>query len=958
MDSTTQSFGRHTHRIFEAIVIYEAFGRAIQAVQAGVDLIIDIDRESRRLEAVLDIDPTQSAEFVRELGRVSSETVTPFRDLVSTADQASAAFLDIDDPAARAAASLLLMENAGKLTTLTQRDMGMEVTNLIAIMKQLNIPVSQLGDFLGKIVVAGGNSSTIIAGLTDALQISSRAAAQAGVDLDTLLAIESEFLIQTGRTGTEVGNLFKLLFQRLSDPDVVSDVTKITNGLLQMRDATGAIRDPITIMLELNALLDAGVISVTQFKDVIDTLAPPLNPAAKADFILINELLGQIGGQVSAIGAADVTALDALVNKINDALGPQFTKLIIDAQRAFVDLFGPDIIQGGQALIAFIRDIAKSLKDVDPEIIKTIAYFGTFLAAAKLLTFALRGLAVVSGVAGVAGGIKLAATEARLAGAGFASMTSFVDGAKAAAIGLGRAIGPLLITVAAFMAIDFAGKVAEMQAALKQDVGTSLIGLDDAELAAKRERALSTLSPASRERFENPQTGGLRFSGFDPDLIQSIFVDPATIDLINEIDRLRTDIGPGAIVTVEDLGDEFLSTASDASQFNDAIRYTFVDEATRDAEEYANSLSGLSIEERLAADSAELFNTLAGAQADSLLELNSRFKDGTISQAEWNQGQIESNSAAQIASDLVAAYGDRLRTAIPELAGAAAGNEALAAALYDVLIQSSDGLPYIRAQADAAIALAGASTVAARGIALWAAANTALGATFVALREGSPKSFQFAAAQVAAIGRNAEAAVAGSLANILGAIRTSGSQSFGGGGGAAPKTPKAPKETGIFDINDLPTSELAKLIAIATTLRNKIPGETATSKDEIVALVKDAKFLQTVRGIDEKLLRLALEQLTKTLQEANDLAKAEKAILSNLQVNAGPLGALISAPTLFGAGGSIPAGLNFDPESPSPFTINIDIGNVTEMSPAQLQAAIEAAVRNAIIAGLRGQGSL
>jgi len=346
MDSTTQSFGRHTHRIFEAIVIYEAFGRAIQAVQAGVDLIIDIDRESRRLEAVLDIDPTQSAEFVRELGRVSSETVTPFRDLVSTADQASAAFLDIDDPAARAAASLLLMENAGKLTTLTQRDMGMEVTNLIAIMKQLNIPVSQLGDFLGKIVVAGGNSSTIIAGLTDALQISSRAAAQAGVDLDTLLAIESEFLIQTGRTGTEVGNLFKLLFQRLSDPDVVSDVTKITNGLLQMRDATGAIRDPITIMLELNALLDAGVISVTQFKDVIDTLAPPLNPAAKADFILINELLGQIGGQVSAIGAADVTALDALVNKINDALGPQFTKLIIDAQRAFVDLFGPDIIQG------------------------------------------------------------------------------------------------------------------------------------------------------------------------------------------------------------------------------------------------------------------------------------------------------------------------------------------------------------------------------------------------------------------------------------------------------------------------------------------------------------------------------------------------------------------------------------------------------------------------------------
>lgn len=958
MDDASTAFGRHTARIVEAIIVYEVFARAIQGLQAGIGLIIDIDRESRRLEAVLGADPDQFG-FIEGLGDIAINTVTPLEDLVAESDRATAAFLDMEDPAARAAASIQLMDEAGKFTTVTQRDLGTEISNVIAIMKQLDIPVEELGDHLGKIVVAGGKSSTTIAALTDALQISTRAAAQAGVNFDVLAAIEARFIIETNRTGSEVGNVFKTLFQRLSDPDVAESISSITNGMLEMRDAAGAIRDPFQILLDLDALASAGAISSTQFRDAMEALSPQLNPAAKADFILINDLLQEIAPAVREIAAADVTNLNDLVDKLNAALGPQLKKLLEEAKVAFTELFSDDILAAGFNLIAFIRAIGTALGGVDPEIIKAVAGFLSIAAGLKLFAFVAGRLLPILGLGGIAGAIgsiiRVSATFAGTFTAASTAMTLFgraILFTSGMILGLTAAFAPLLVAIAAFMAIDFASKVGEMQEALKGQIGGSLVGLNREQLLQRRAEIQGEIDSDQGGPLEN--------------IIGAFTVDPALNDALKEIDRQLAIIGENG--SVQKLADDFVvagDAANDAAQGAEFLanlaEHPF-DQATADAEARAAALANMSFEERNAAVSAELLTTLVDEQAEALLRLNERYKDGAITQAQFRTGQDQVNQAAQIATQLVAAFGDQLRTAIPEIAGAAAGNEALAAQLFNVIIQSSNGIPALQAFTGQLLNMAGAAAQASVQLVTTLAIQTALGS-----RLGEADMFQrvgggpgITAALNAA--RQAQSAILQqiqqALAGFRNIIQTASSTPFGfGGGGSAPRPPSGsgPTQLPILDLGDLPADQLAKLIAMATALRNAIPGETALSLNELVAVIKDGQFLQTIKGIDDRLLRIALEELVEVEKERIALEKSQLAggILSNLVTNVGPLGALISQPTTFGVGGSLAlgSGLNIDPNSGN-FVINVPI-NWTGMDLATLQAMIRDTIAQAIIDALR-----
>jgi hypothetical protein len=961
-DQATQAFGRHTQRIFEAIIVYEAFGRSVQALKSGFDLIIDIDRETRRLEAVLEIDPTASTAFVQRLGEIASNTVTPLKDLVSEADRASAAFLNIEDPTARATASLELMDAAGKFTTVTQRNLGVEINNVIAIMKQLEPLGLSIDDILGKIVVAGGNSSTVIAGLADSLQISARAAIQAGVNLDVLLGIESEFLIQTGRTGSEVGNIFKLLFQRLADPDVVGDVESITNGLLKMRDAAGTIRDPIQIMLELNSLMESGAISATQFRDVIDTIAPPLNPAAKADFILINELLQDIGGRVREIAGADSSALDQLVDRLNEALGPQFQKLIIDAQNAFVKLFGEEIEQAGFDLIEVIRGIGEALSTVDPATIRTITHLVAFLATLKLISFTAIRLGGLLGLAGLSGAIRTfgveAATTSRFTASAISTMGN-LGGAAATTtrfiLGAANAFGPLLAAIALFMAIDFAQKIGEMQEALKTQIGGSLVGMDANALRRRREQIVGNLSPQAQ--------AGLRGEGPGlPDLRQ-FTTDPALIDALEEIDRLLLIVGNDGSVAADQVGEGFRNVATDIAQANDEAQSSQflanisaatdpLTVAQRQADEYAASLARMGQVERDAAVAGDLLKTLTDEKAEAFRKLNERLKEGEISERLWAQGQTEVQQAADISARLVATFGDQLRTMIPILADAGAGNEALASALFDVIIQSTNGLPSILNWANSAIRVGQGAAIAATGIAAWAQSQFALGSTFAALREGSAATFNFAAAQLHAIGQAAigtSQTLAQVFANLNNIFAHSGSASFGTGGGGG--STASVKDRGLLDAGDFTKAQIDQAVALARALQSAIPGANAEHASDFIDVIKDAKFLETIKGLDQRLLQIAIEELTQQMEEANRLEQErlqKEAVLRNLVVNAGPLGALVSQPSLFGVAGSLAGGtgLNFDPTKGN-FVINVPV-ELQGLQPAQLQQLIYDIISKAI----------
>lgn len=966
LDQSTGAFGHHARRIAEGLLIYESFSRVLGGVASGIRLVIDTEREARRLEAPLDLDQAGGAEFIQRLAKnVAVETVTPLEDVVGVADTVAFALGNIVDPAERAAAAEALMVSSGRLTTVTQRGMAEETDNLIAIMKQLGLNVEDIPGLLDKVTAAGDGTSQGMKTVIDGLQVSAQAAKTAKVDINTLIALIREFALAAGRSGSETGNALKTLFATiLNDPRAEKGFQNISNGLVSIFDASGNLRSVTDLFNDIIALEQQGVIETEKLDQLFTELAPPLNPGAKSDLAILYQTFRDLGPVVDDVMNAQPGGLAELVDHLNDALGAQFQKTLIEVQAQFLELFSGPILAAGYELLGLVKFLATALLSIPAPALILIAKFLAIAAAMKGVAIVGRGLMTIFGVNGLiaavrgfGGGSAVAAGQLQLFGG---SMTF----AAGAARGLTLILSRILPLMAAFMAFDFAQQVGDQQVALQGQIGGLAEGQNAAGLRALRERVVAQKNAG----------GGNPIA----DAAKGLFVDPALNASIEEIDRLLAVLeerGAGAKVTMEDLHGSFVPATDAADDLNEAIDKQVSEfERSQDAaHQRAEAIRNMSAEERLALDAEQFATSLAEARSEAIADLDRELANHNITLQEHTAGLETVNEVSDLSARLVALYGDQL-AGIPGLESAAAeGGDKLAEALFNMILTGEGNIDQLLRQGEALVQFGLthgqiADHLNAHPLIVKMAVQTLTDADLRANPElGAAQRFarqQAFGSPFATSPTNVAKNLADELKKLLGsfggAIReaaaTGGRTSFGAGknfpsgGASAPQTP-------ILDIGDLDSSEVAKLVAIATRLRDQIPGEKARSADDIVALIKDAQFLQTVKGIDDRLLRLALEELTQVEKERLDLEKqriANENLLKNLTTNVGPLGALISQPTAFGVGGNLALGqgLNVDPSAGN-FTINVpvELQGTAENIQALVYQAIAQAMRDALRVG-------
>ena len=959
LDGTSDAFQRHAGRISETILLYAAFAAAAAAATSAVSLSTTIDTESRRLEAVLQLTPDQGRDFVKGVFGTAVGTATPVEDLIRESDLVASAFAGVENAADRQRLSLELLNRAGQTTSVTQRDMATETQNLIAIMQLGGLSVEQLGTVLGQVTAAGNNSSTSIAAILDALNIAIPGAKLAGVTIEQLIALTGLFRQETQRSGSEIGNTFKTLFQTITQPEAENNISDLTGGLVELRDEAGNLRPALEILLQIRSLIDSGAIDPGKLNDIFKAFAPPLNPGAAKDIAIIFDLLDQLPTALREVETTGAAALDGLVEKLNAALGPQFIILIEQIKAGFVDLFQEDIIGAGQTLIDLMRSLGDILGAIPPDVLRVTVGMLALLAAFKGIAFIGGSMLALLGIGGITGALTSASAAAVAAGRSFGFMS---------AVGLGFLVtlSKILPLLAAFMAIDFAQQVGAQQDALRGQIGGSFEGLDEAGLREARARLEAQKGP---EFLEN---GNL----FD---LRSVTTDPVLNEGIAEIDRLLASLkerGADATVTLEDLSEGFTGAGNASQEVTDIIA-SQTEEMERLIAQYgagAEAAAGMTEAQRIEAEAATLLNATRKGQAADLEKLAERFREGKISAEEFAQGQQIVAQAAELAAQLVATVGTRLGE-YPLFAEAAAeGNEALTARVYEMIVASGGSINAIAGliqqlgnlgAANAAIAGSLAANPLVIRLAVQKFDSTTLGNNPELLK--AQRFAQTVTGQNAAAAAAADAqikAILDSINNLVGGFG-GGTSSFGnvpsfGGGGTSPKAPRAPRDPTIFDLDDFPPSMLAQAIALATRLQNQIPGAKAAAKDEILSIISNAQFLRQVKGLDDQLLRKAIEELTDIEKERLEEEKRKNAaneILTNVQVNAGTLGALISQPTVFGIGGSIPGGLNYNPNGGTPFVINVDFSKFGSLTDKQLQQKIYQTITEAIKNGLRLQGN-
>lgn len=1026
----TRGLVTHSRRIAEGILLYDAFGRAMQGVASQIDLIGTLTRETIRFEQVAgDLSNIQQADFFEQLRGVATRTNTPLDQLVSQMDTIAFAFNDAGSAVQTYTSSVEFMDTVGKFTNITQRDLASETQNLLGIM---NVTGDSLGSFenrLGRIAVAGGRSSVGITAIIDILSEAGRAAQDVGFDFDLLTTIGAEMFrkLQGSMTGTELGTQFRTIFGKLGDPSVLADLEELTEGVIAFRDEAGNIRG--NALIELFQAIESGALDANQARKALDLIVPPLNPGARAFVTTFQQVLPTaIENVVKAASGSSRT-----IDDLNDALvsGPaeRFSRAIIDIQGALANMFEGPVLLGFNVLanaLGTIADLADN--EVTGSLIGITAGLLGAVAGARLFGFAWRTVTsfllggrqraaeIAAQIAAAGGAAGSAAGQMTLFGTNTGRMGKTLDGGigklRQFATGIGALARTLKTPLIVFLAFEIVGNAGD---AIQEGIDSITGRWEDAVASTKLpdgllERALkvsgdpdllgvtSGISESLNVFGHNlGETiagafggGGGKISAEQFRNIVNVVEVMRTLDEQGKLNAATQAILEGAItdangailnqaVSVEEITAAYQEGVLDVEAF--ALRQQYAalaaargGDAATDA---ANATRVLSYEQQVAAGAATNLASLQGSIASTYADLANQLREGAITQAEYSQGTEMVTQAADLAARVVAAEAEQLAR-LPQFAAAAAqGHEALSQAVYDWIIQSGNALPMIQSGIQHLLGLSSAIAHAAETARLnpivitmatrmIPAEETSANPELLKAQRGAQSLAASRGVDVAGLMRQLREGFTGLFNNpaILGAgnrftgVSGTGTPSSAGGGGAA--AAKQPQQSSIVDIGDLPASAVAKIVALATTAQNRvIRAGGVVDRDDVTALLKDAQFQKLIRGIDQRFLQEAIEELTDVekarLEEERRKSQANE-LLRNLNVRAGPLGALISQPTLFGVGGSIPAGLNADPTR-GDFTVNVPV-SLSGLSPESLQQIIYQIVSKAIRDGLRLSGNI
>lgn len=887
-------------------------------------------------------------------------------------------------------------------------------------------PLERFRSFLDSVVNLGHRSAFEITQLADGLTEAGLNAQVSGFDLRFLTAIMDQLIFRTGQSGREIGTLLRTSLSKLSDPAVLAGFEKIVEGAVQTRDAVGNLKDADAILIDLFQAVQSGQVTAEQGRLALQELIPPLNPGAVG---FNNQLIASIGAalQEMARDASDGTGeLSAASLIIANTLPGRFQSFTSRVQTLLLGL-GDDMETAAKGFLNFGGAILGFLESAGPEFTSFSARFlaftgGALVAIAILERFGLALLGIdksfaafkasllVSGSAS----LKLFTLEANLAAAATnrmtiataassVGMTGLAIQSRLAAVGLGvmsAAAGVLRTVLAgamaimsrflplliAFAAIEIGTTLADQasaisalkeQADLTEEIAQSVVHA--VGLIEGNQNAAGLGRPDMLNRLPDLSSIGIRITGTENEAqLDNLRAMVEVVTMLEQSNMLTAEsfgvlvdeitAGNGAISATARSSDELFASVVEVTEGIDGEGQS-VEELIAQLLGATDATQQLTGAQRIAADATLILDGLAEEQGDQLIQLFDRMKEGKISMDEFSAGEARISEAANQASQLVAAYGDQLRTLIPELASAGQGNIALAETLLGVILQSGTSSGAVGSLIAALVTLAGAQA----GVAATVAANPIIVRTIITterrdLRGGffegddpessTRRSRSFTTSNVSSVMNNLSSQIQALFSRLLTAFRQPniGGTFTGGGGGVTSTGTAAGPDQSILDIGTLSNAQLQQAIQMAFALQGKIPGATKEAADDIITIIKDAAFLKEVRGLDENLLKIAIEELTQQMEEANRLEAArlqQEALLSNLVVSAGPLSALISQPTLFGVGGQLASGsgLNFDPTQGN-FIINVPV-ELNGLEPAKLQALIYNIINQAIRDALR-----
>ena len=747
LSNLAQGMLNHGRRVAEGLFIYEALGRAMSAVGDQITLINNLAREQIRFSAVSGgLGAGGNNKFLSGLQDIAVRTNTPMDELAAQIDTVGAAMINNGDAAVRMADSQQFLNDVGQFTNITQRDLASETENLLGIYSMAEDSVGGFSDRLGRIVLAGRNSSKIISGVTDVISEAGRSARATGFDFDFLASVGGQMvqdLIGT-MSGSEIGGMLNTIIGRLTDPDVIDNIQDLTKGVIAFSNADGTLRNTHDILIDIFQGIESGVISAEAAPRVLDQIVPPLNPGARAFVAALQRNIPEALADMDRIAGGSAENAKALSDALVSGPGERFAASMKDVSAALTGIFTDEVISAGNTFAGMLTTLANILGagesggGIGGSILSLITRLGIFAAGVGIVSFAWRNLSAMlfagqrrmeairtavfaaTGMTDLnsgalqrnAGAAKLSAAdqarwalsaEASTIAATRATTSIFtlrgayaaLQGTLAGVLGVAKGLLPVLIAMAAF---ELPGQISDAFAA--GDIQSSAAPKRSRFSEQDLERALSAVTGPTGAINEFLLTNVIDSpTGLSKNQRQNILEVAKALVQLEKQGKLTAEsqkaIEEQVVSATGVIKEEVISADSLVASMDLMIDATGTGKgewdaytaALADAEEQMNALT--SAEERAA--QALIINAgLSDVRAAAMMRLNEQLRSGEITVDEWSEGQSNAAKASESAAAFIAAYGDQLAL-IPGLQERIAQTgEPAAEALMGMLMDNPD----------------------------------------------------------------------------------------------------------------------------------------------------------------------------------------------------------------------------------------------------------------------------
>lgn len=304
-----------------------------KSLKEMVRVTVEVERKMTSINSILGAGRSQFKQFGNDLFKIARDTATSFDEVTDAAEELARQGVGIEETLKRTSSAMKLAKVSGV-------EVKTAVDAITAALNSNNDAWLDSEKLINKLVAVDAKFAVSAGGLAEAIKRVGSVAADAGLDIDDLVAAITSAQQTTARGEAVIGNALKTIFTRAQRPKVLEDFESLG---IATKDAVGNMRPLAGVLTEVAKRYDD--LSSAQQQSVSELVG------GVYQINILKALFRDLGKETSFFGSALKTSKNATneadrrIAELNETLDSLFKKLTVNLTQVGSDVgsnvFGP-----------------------------------------------------------------------------------------------------------------------------------------------------------------------------------------------------------------------------------------------------------------------------------------------------------------------------------------------------------------------------------------------------------------------------------------------------------------------------------------------------------------------------------------------------------------------------------------------------------------------------------------